>query len=159
MEEIIEKVRKVFGIVLISPSIKVDKTFDSIKEKTLELFEYILKKGNYKTFKVHTKRSDKNFPIKSMDLSAMMGEVILDKFSDIEVDVHNPDIEVYIDIRENCYISLEKIKTVGGLPIGTSGKALLLLSGGIDSPVAGYMIAKRGVEVDALYFHNIPFHK
>lgn len=157
MDEIINKVKKIFGIVLISPSIKVEKDVDVIKSKTKELIKYLCSKQNIKTFKVETHRSDKTFTIKSMDFSAMMGEEILDEFENLRVDVHNPDIRIYIDIKNSAYISSEKIKTVGGLPVGTSGRALLLLSGGIDSPVAGYMIAKRGVQIDAIYFHTYPF--
>lgn len=157
MDGIIEKVRKVFGIVIIRPSIKVEKELDTIKIKVKELFKYLLSKQSIKTFKVETNRSNKTFPIKSMDLNAMLGEEILNEFENVTVDVHNPDIYIYIDIKSYCYISSEKINTVGGLPIGTSGRALLLLSGGIDSPVAGYMIAKRGVEIDAIYFHTYPF--
>jgi thiamine biosynthesis protein ThiI len=157
MDEIIDKVKKIFGIVLISPSIKVEKDIEVIKSKAKELVQVLLNKQNVKTFKVVTNRSDKTFPIKSMDFSAMMGEEILDEFKELSVDVHKPDMNIYIDIKSNAYISSEKIKTVGGLPVGTSGRALLLLSGGIDSPVAGYMMAKRGVEVDALYFHTYPF--
>ncbi len=157
MDEIINKVKKIFGIVLISPSIKVEKNVEIIKSKTKELIKYLCSKQNIKTFKVETHRSDKTFPIKSMDFSAMMGEEILNEFENLKVDVHNPDIYIYVDIKNSAYISSEKIKTVGGLPVGTSGRALLLLSGGIDSPVAGYMIAKRGVQIDALYFHTYPF--
>ncbi|MBP1924832.1 thiamine biosynthesis protein ThiI [Sedimentibacter acidaminivorans] len=157
MDEIINKVKKIFGIVLISPSIKVEKDVEIIKNKTKELIKYLCSKQNIKTFKVETHRSDKTFPIKSMDFSAIMGEEILNEFENLRVDVHNPDIYVYIDIKNSAYISSEKIKTVGGLPVGTSGSALLLLSGGIDSPVAGYMIAKRGVQIEALYFHTYPF--
>ncbi|MDD4779827.1 MAG: tRNA 4-thiouridine(8) synthase ThiI [Tissierellia bacterium] len=157
MDNIIEKVKKVFGIVLISPSIKVDKDIELIKEKTIELFKFLSNNQEIKTFKINTRRSDKTFPYKSMDFSAIMGGVILEAFPNVNVDVHNPDIHIYIDIKHYAYISSEKIKTVGGLPRGTNGRALLLLSGGIDSPVAGYMIAKRGVEIDALYFHTYPF--
>ncbi len=157
MDWIIEKVRKVFGITILSPSIKTTSDTDIIIEKTKELFEYLLKKNDIKTFKIRTKRSDKKFPIKSMDFSALVGGKILEAFSTVAVDVHNPDVEIFIDIRKNTYISSEKIKTLGGLPIGSNGRALLLLSGGIDSPVAGYMIAKRGVEINALYFHTYPF--
>jgi thiamine biosynthesis protein ThiI len=92
-----------------------------------------------------------------MDFSALVGGEILQEFNSVTVDVHNPDVEIYIDIKKCCYISSERIKTLGGLPIGSNGRALLLLSGGIDSPVAGYMIAKRGVEINALYFHTYPF--
>lgn len=157
MDGIINKIKKVFGIVVISPSIKVEKDPEIIIEKAIELFRYLKEKQNIKTFKVNTKRGDKTFPVKSMDFSALAGEKILNSFSDVTVDVHNPDIEVMIDIKKNCYISSERITTVGGMPIGSCGKALLLLSGGIDSPVAGYMIAKRGVEISALYFHTYPF--
>ena len=157
MDGIIEKAKKIFGIVIISPSIKIEKDPETIIEKSIELFGYLCQKQNIKTFKVKTTRSDKKFPIKSMDFSAEVGSRILDAFSDVTVDVHNPDIEIYIDIKKNCYISSEKIKTAGGMPVGSCGKALLMLSGGIDSPVAGYMIAKRGVEINALYFHTYPF--
>ena len=157
MDEIVEKVRKIFGISNISPSIKTTKDVDIIIEKTIELFRYLLNKQDIKTFKIKTKRSDKDFPIKSMDFSALMGGKILENFRSVTVDVHSPDVEVFIDIKKCCYISSEKIKTLGGLPVGSNGKALLLLSGGIDSPVAGYMIAKRGVEINALYFHTYPF--
>lgn len=158
MDGIIEKLRKVFGISLLSPSIKTTNSEpDVIIEKAKDLFRYLLEKEDIKTFKVNTKRSNKEFPIKSMDFSALVGAKILDEFRSVTVDVHNPDVEIYIDIKKNCYISSERIKTLGGLPIGSNGRALLLLSGGIDSPVAGYMIAKRGVEIQALYFHTYPF--
>ncbi|WP_312699098.1 tRNA uracil 4-sulfurtransferase ThiI [Sedimentibacter sp.] len=157
MDGIINKVKKVFGIVVISPSIKVEKNPEIIMKKAIELFGYLKEKQGIKTFKINTKRGDKTFPIKSMDFSALAGGEILDAFPDVTVDVHNPDIEILIDIKKNCYISSERITTVGGMPIGSCGKALLLLSGGIDSPVAGYMIAKRGVEISALYFHTYPF--
>jgi thiamine biosynthesis protein ThiI len=123
----------------------------------MELFKYLLQKQNIKTFKIKTKRGDKKFPIRSMELSALLGEKILNEFKEVTVDIHNPDVEVEVDIKVSCYISSERIKGAGGLPLGTSGRALLLLSGGIDSPVAGYMIARRGVEIDALYFHTYPF--
>lgn len=157
MDGIIEKTRKIFGIVNISPSIKTDKDPEAIIEKSIELFRYLKEKQEIKTFKIKTKRGDKDFPIKSMDFSAEVGGRILAAFNDVTVNVHNPDVEISIDIKKSCYISSEKIKTVGGMPIGSCGRALLLLSGGIDSPVAGYMIAKRGVEINALYFHTYPF--
>lgn len=157
MDGIIQKTRKIFGIVSISPSIKVEKDPEKIYEKAVELFGFLKESQNIKTFKVNTKRGDKNFPIKSMDFSAEAGGKILAAFNDVSVDVHNPDAEILIDIKKSCYISSEKIKTVGGMPVGSCGKALLLLSGGIDSPVAGYMIAKRGVAVNAIYFHTYPF--
>ncbi|HBC29848.1 MAG TPA: tRNA 4-thiouridine(8) synthase ThiI [Clostridiales bacterium] len=157
MGEIVGKARKIFGISNISPSIKTTKAPDIIIEKTIELFRYLINKQDIKTFKIRTKRTDKGFPFSSMDFSALVGSKILENFSSVKVDVHAPDVEVFIDIKKCCYISSEKIKTLGGLPVGSNGKALLLLSGGIDSPVAGYMIAKRGVEINALYFHTYPF--
>ncbi len=105
MDKIIEKVRKIFGIVLISPSIKVDKDVEIIKEKTKELFRYLLSKKDIKTFKIDTHRSDKTFPIKSMDFNAIMGAEILEAFPDVTVDVHNPDVHIYIDIKKRKYIT------------------------------------------------------
>lgn len=157
MDDIIEKMRKVFGIVTISPSIKIEKDPEAIIAKSIEFFKYLKDKKTFRTFKVKTTRSDKSFPIKSMEFNAEVGGRILDVFNDVTVDVHNPDIMIYIDIKKGCYISSEKIKTAGGMPVGSCGKALLLLSGGIDSSVAGYMMAKRGVEISALYFHTYPF--
>lgn len=156
-DRIIEKVRKIFGIVLLSPCIKVEKNVESIEKKIIELFSYLVKNKGIKTFKVQTNRTDKEFEIKSLDFNRRLGGVILSNFNDVNVDVHNPDVFIYVDIKTDCYIYSERIKTVGGLPIGTNGKGLLLLSGGIDSPVAGYMMAKRGVEIEALYFHTYPF--
>lgn len=155
--EIQNRVKKIFGIVQISRCLKVDKDLDKVKEKTKEIFSNIISKKKVNTFKIVAKRTDKKFPIKSMELNNILGGEILKNFDNIKVDVHNPDLLIYIDIRKNCYLYTEKIKTSGGLPIGTNGKGLLLLSGGIDSPVAGYLMAKRGVEIDAVYFHTYPF--
>ncbi len=157
VDGIIERVRKIFGIVLLSPCIKVEKNIETIENKVLELCSHLIKNNGIKSFKVQTNRTDKDFEIKSLDFNRRIGGLILKNFNDLHVDVHNPDIYIYIDIKTDCYIYSEKIKTVGGLPIGTNGKGLLLLSGGIDSPVAGYMMAKRGVEIEALYFHTYPF--
>lgn len=157
LDAIIEKVKKIFGIVLLSPCIKVEKNVEAIEKKVLELFSHLKKNYGFKSFKIQTNRTDKNFEIKSLDFNRKLGGLILENFSDVCVDVHNPDIYIYLDIKTDCYIYSEKLKTVGGLPVGTNGKGLLLLSGGIDSPVAGYMMAKRGVEIQALYFHTYPF--
>lgn len=157
VDGIIEKVRKIFGIVLLSPCIKVEKNVESIEKKVLDLFDHLVKNNNIKSFKIQTNRTDKEFEIKSLDFNRKLGGLILENFNNVNVDVHNPDVYIYVDIKTDCYIYSEKIKTVGGLPIGTNGKGLLLLSGGIDSPVAGYMMAKRGVEIEALYFHTYPF--
>lgn len=109
------------------------------------------------SFKVYTRRAKKSYPITSMEVSAELGGRILDEFPDASVDVHEPDLTLSVEIRDKIYVYSQTIKGAGGMPIGTNGKAMLLLSGGIDSPVAGYMIAKRGVKIDAVYFHAPPY--
>lgn len=155
--KILDKIDKIFGIVQISPCVKIEKDMETIIEKTKEFFNFLLENEDIKTFKISANRTDKKFPMKSMEINRFLGGVILENFSDMKVDVHNPDVYIYLDIKNDCYLYAHKIKTVGGLPVGTNGKGLLLLSGGIDSPVAGKMIAKRGVKVDAMYFHAYPF--
>ncbi len=157
IDKIVEKVKKIFGIVRLSPCIKIEKNIEVIDKKVVELFSYLKEKNNIKTFKFQTKRTDKSFELQSMEINQRLGGVILDNFNDVNVDLHNPDVIIYIDIKTECYIYSERLKTVGGLPVGTNGRGMLLLSGGIDSPVAGYMMAKRGVEIEALYFHTYPF--
>lgn len=153
----INRLKKVFGLVHISPCIRVEKDVERIAEASIEMMKEKLTQDNIKTFKVDTNRVDKNFPIKSPDFSRQMGGVILKNFNDLGVDVHNPDVYLYIDIKQYAYIYTDKIKGYGGLPIGTNGKALLLLSGGIDSPVAGFLMAKRGVEINCVHYHSYPF--
>ena len=108
-------------------------------------------------FKVYTRRAKKSYPITSMEVSAGIGEKILDAFPEASVDVHHPEMTLSVEIRDKIYVYSETIPGPGGMPIGTNGKAMLLLSGGIDSPVAGYMIAKRGVKIEAVYFHAPPY--
>ncbi|MBW4828545.1 MAG: tRNA 4-thiouridine(8) synthase ThiI [Clostridiaceae bacterium] len=156
-DQIINRLKKIFGIVYISPCIKIEKDIESIEQGAIDAFKEVLKQKDIKTFKVKTKRVDKNYPIKSPDVSRRIGGIILDNFPNVKVDVHNPEIYIYIDIKDSCYIYTERIKAYGGLPIGTNGEGLLLLSGGIDSPVAGFMMAKRGVKLNALHFHSYPF--
>lgn len=155
--EIINKVKNIFGIVYISPCIRVEKDIDIIREASTEMIKDRLAENPFNTFKVSTNRSDKRFPMKSPEISREMGGVILENFKNITVDVHNPDIFLNIDIKQSAYIYIDKIKAHGGLPVGTNGEGLLLLSGGIDSPVAGFMMAKRGVEVSCVHFHSYPF--
>lgn len=156
--EIIKELQYIFGIVYISPCIKVEKNIEDISEaiKTL-LSEYLEKNPNSLTFKCESSRADKSFKLNSLELNKVLGGVVLRNFENLKVDVHNPDLKVYCDIKEQAYIYIERFKAYGGLPIGTNGKGLLLLSGGIDSPVAGFLMAKRGVQVDALHFHSYPF--
>ncbi|NLX62482.1 MAG: tRNA 4-thiouridine(8) synthase ThiI [Tissierellia bacterium] len=157
INEVINRVKKIFGIYYISPCIRVSKNIGDIKAAVLKIAENIKYKDEVKTFKVKTNRSDKKFPIKSPEFSREMGAVILKNIEGLSVDVNNPDVYVYIDIKQNVYVYTDKIKAYGGLPVGTNGKGLLLLSGGIDSPVAGFLMAKRGVEISAIHFHSYPF--
>lgn len=156
-DDMIDHIKKVFGIVYISPVIRVGRSVEEIEKGALQLIES--KNITEKTsFKVEAKRSDKSFPVKSPELNPKIGGAILKQYgSKMHVDVHNPDIMVYIDVKNHIYIYSDKIKGYGGLPIGSSGRGLLLLSGGIDSPVAGFLLARRGVEISALHFHSYPF--
>lgn len=151
--QIIQKLQKVFGLVSLSVANQIDTSIQNIENfcKTIKV--------NTSTFKVITKRADKKFPVQSDKFSAQMGGVILNNNPNVSVDVSNPQTIVNIDIRENgkTFIYYEKITCAGGLPLGTAGKGLLLLSGGIDSPVAGYMMAKRGLAFDSIHFHSFPY--
>ena len=152
-EEIVDLLTKVFGLYSLSVAEEVDATVEKITDyiKTIKL-----EKG---TFKVEVNRADKRFPIKSMDFASELGGVLLDNNKNAEVDLYNPDRKIVVDIRNNgkAYVFDKTIYCQGGLPLGTSGKALLLLSGGIDSPVAGYLMAKRGLKLEALHFHSYPY--
>lgn len=156
-EDVVNELKKVFGIVGICPIVVEDKVeFDAIRDKSIEYMKE--RYGNKElTFKVYTRRADKSFPMESMEVNSEVGHYILEQFPEYKVDVHNPDVMLTIEIRERIYIYSEIIKGAGGLPVGTNGKAMLLLSGGIDSPVAGYMISKRGVELEAVYFNAPPY--
>lgn len=153
-ENVLNILKKTFGIHEINIGYKL-KT-NSLEEITAELLN-LLKDKEFKTFKVTTKRSDKSYPINSMEISRKVGGTILKNISNIEVDVHNPNLEINIEIRKNeAYIYFEKIKGIGGYPVGTLGKGLLMLSGGIDSPVAGYLAMKRGIKLECIYFDSPP---
>lgn len=156
-EEAVEHLRHVFGISGICPVVYVeDEGFEKLCDMVVTYMADVYPDRN-KTFKVHARRARKNYPKESMEINMDMGEVLLKAFPEMKVDVHNPDILLNIEIREKIYIYSEIIPGPGGMPVGTGGKAMLLLSGGIDSPVAGYMIAKRGVKIDAVYFHAPPY--
>ena len=148
--------QKVFGIVAISRAAVCDKNMDDISALVREYIPPFL--AGKRTFKVEAKRSDKAFPLDSMEISREIGGVVLSACPRIKVDVHNPDTVVRVEIREfGAYVSAGSFKAAGGMPVGTNGRGLLLLSGGIDSPVAGYMMAKRGVKVEALHFESFPY--
>lgn len=152
----VEIMKKVFGIAAFSRALAVKKDFEVITESLADYLRDDLNEAS--TFKVEAKRSDKKFPMTSPEICADAGEFILDRFPHLTVDVHNPDITVNIEIRdEYAYIHGKQIKGAGGMPTGSSGKACLLISGGIDSPVAGYMMAKRGLELTAVHFASPPY--
>ena len=156
-DETIEALKRVFGIFSICPAVVLeDEGFEKLSQ---EVTEYVKKLYGEKalTFKVNTRRNKKTYPMQSMEISSALGGAILDACPNMKVDVHNPDVFVNVEIRNKIYLYSENIPGPGGMPLGTNGSAMLLLSGGIDSPVAGYMIAKRGVTLDAGYFHAPPY--
>lgn len=158
-DEVITWLQRVFGISYICPMLQVeDEGFDKLKEEVVKYFGEAHEDKNV-TFKVRCRRTRKDYPVESMPMAAGIGEALLMAYEKdgLKVDVHNPEILVEVEVRNHIYIYSHSIKGPGGMPIGTAGKAMLLLSGGIDSPVAGYMIAKRGVEIEATYFHAPPY--
>ena len=156
LSEVSERVGRIFGIAAYCRACVCEKDFGDITEKSIEYLTDILSAA--KTFKVNAKRADKSFPMKSPEICMELGGILLEKFPHLTVDVKNPEITVTVEIRDtNAYVHAENIKGAGGLPVGTSGKAMLLLSGGIDSPVAGYMTAKRGVRISAIHYVSPPY--
>lgn len=156
-DETVAALQKVFGISGICPVVYVeDEGFEKLGERVVRYIDEVYPDKN-KTFKVAARRARKNYPLNSMEINVEMGGVILDAYPQMHVDVHKPDILLNIEVRDKIYIYSEIIPGPGGMPVGTGGKAMLLLSGGIDSPVAGWMIAKRGVKIDAVYFHAPPY--
>ncbi len=156
-DEVIDALKCVFGIVGICPLVQIDDNgFDDLSENVIKYFDEMYQDKNI-TFKVNARRARKNYPLDSMQINMEIGEDLLEAFPELKVDVHKPQILLNIEIRKHINIYSETIVGLGGMPIGTAGKAMLLLSGGIDSPVAGYMISKRGVELEATYFHAPPY--
>ena len=156
IEAALESLKNVFGIGAIQRCAVFEKDFDVVAANVGEYLKPALE--NAKTFKVEAKRSDKSFPLKSPDIQQKLGDVVLDNFPHLGVDVHNPEVTVRLEIRDNgAYLSAQRIVGAGGMPVGSSGKALLMLSGGIDSPVAGYMMAKRGLVVDCIHYVSPPY--
>lgn len=151
-----EEIKKVFGIVYISEVVKCEKTLEDISKTSKEMIKYYEKEKDL-TFKVESKRTDKSFPLTSPELNAKIGADILKEYNELKVDIHNPDFTVFIDVKSSAYIYIKRTSGLGGLPLGSSGEGLILLSGGIDSPVAGFMMAKRGMNINAIHFHSYPF--
>ncbi|MBS5660504.1 MAG: tRNA 4-thiouridine(8) synthase ThiI [Clostridiales bacterium] len=155
-ETAVERIRKIFGIAVFSRAAVAEKNYQDIKKTALEYLQDLM--PDVKTFKVDAKRSDKHFPMKSPEIMREIGGDILEAFPHLKVDVHHPEVTVTVEIRDYAaYIHAKRIPGAGGLPVGSGGKAMLLISGGIDSPVAGYMMAKRGLELQAIHFVSPPY--
>lgn len=156
-EEAIEAMRHVFGVSSISPvEVIEDKSWENLKERVGDFVEHQYPERKF-TFKVKAKRSDKHYRYTSPELCAELGGVLLERFPELSVDVHEPEVLLWVEVRDKAYVYSKVYDGACGMPLGTNGKAMLLLSGGIDSPVAGYMIAKRGVYIEAVYFHAPPY--
>lgn len=156
LAEVVDRVGKIFGIAALCRACVCEKEFGDISTKAVEYLEDVLSCA--KTFKVNAKRSDKAFAMKSPEICAELGGILLDKFPHLTVDVKNPEVTVTVEVRDtNAYVHAENIRGAGGLPVGCSGKAMLLLSGGIDSPVAGWMMAKRGIHISAIHYVSPPY--
>ncbi len=156
-DEVLEALKKVFGIVAVCPMLRVyDKEFESLKKAVISYIDKVYKHKDI-SFKIDTRRADKSYPGTSETINAELGSAVLEAYPDMRVDVRNPELLLKVEIRNHINIYSHSVKGLGGLPVGTNGRAMLLLSGGIDSPVAGYMIAKRGVRLEATYFHAPPY--
>ena len=156
-DDTIEALKRVFGIADICPMVQIDdKDYENLKKHVVEYMDQVYPDKNI-TFKVDARRGDKQYPVSSEQINRDMGEAILDAFPEMKVDVHHPDVLLRVEIRQKVNLFSLMIPGPGGMPVGTNGRAMLLLSGGIDSPVAGYMIAKRGVTIEATYFHAPPY--
>ena len=156
MDEVVEKLKKIFGVVGLNPSARVNREDEEIKAKVLEFANYAYEQGE-RTFKIGVNRSNKGFEKKSMDYARELGAHVLINSPFEKVQMKDPDVQINVDIRKDVYVYTERIKTYGGLPIGSTGKGLVLLSGGIDSPVASFMMAKRGMRINFVTFHSFPF--
>ena len=157
-QAIIRQIGKVFGVASISPAMECESNLESIGKTAVEYMMQQINERGVKTFKVEAKRADKNFPVKSPDISRQIGAAVLKGCKVLKVDVHDPDVRLFVDVRHDLsYIYQDKIPGYGGLPLGTNGKGMTLLSGGIDSPVATWMMAKRGMLIEAVHFHSYPY--
>jgi thiamine biosynthesis protein ThiI len=156
-DEVLAAIQEVFGIAYICPVVVIPRgEFDEIKTSVVDFVQEQYAEKNF-TFKVEARRAVKSYPVTSMEICRDIGAHLLDTYPDLKVDVHHPQVRIWIEVRDRTYIYSKAIKGLGGMPVGSNGRAMLLLSGGIDSPVAGYMIAKRGVAIDAVYFHSHPY--
>ena len=157
-QAILKEIGKVFGVASISPAMECESTMEDIGQTAVEYMMEAIEERGVKTFKVNAKRADKNFPVKSPDISRQIGAAVLKGCKVLKVDVHDPDVKLFVDVRhDKSYVYQDKIPGFGGLPLGTNGKVMSLLSGGIDSPVATWMMAKRGMMIETVHFHSFPY--
>lgn len=157
-QAILKEIGKVFGVASISPAMECASTMEDIGRTAVDYIMEAVQERGIKTFKVESKRADKNFPVKSPEISRQIGAAVLKGCKVLKVDVHNPDVRLFVDVRhDKSYIYQDKIPGFGGLPLGTNGKGMSLLSGGIDSPVSTWMMAKRGMMIEAVHFHSFPY--
>lgn len=157
-DEVIERCVRVFGVASVSPAVQAPKDINEIGRMAADFMQDVIKTDDIKTFKVKAKRADKNFPIQSPEIARQVGGMVLKECKVLAVDVHRPDCTLNVDVRrEAAYIYRDKVKGFGGLPLGTNGKGFILMSGGIDSPVAAFMMAKRGMSIEAVHFHSYPY--
>ena len=157
-DEVIAKCVRVFGVASVSPAVEAPKNIDEIGRVAAEFMQKIIDEEGIRTFKVKGKRADKSFAVQSPEIGRIVGAIILKACKVLSVDVHNPEVTLTVDVRrEGAYIFRDKIRGFGGLPLGTNGKGLILMSGGIDSPVAAFMMAKRGMSIEAVHFHSYPY--
>lgn len=157
-DEVISKCVRVFGVATVSPAVQAPKDINDIGRLASDFMQKIIDEEDVKTFKVRAKRADKTFPIESPEIARQVGGMVLTGCKTLEVDVHRPDAVLSVDVRrEAAYIYRDKVKGFGGLPLGTNGKGMILMSGGIDSPVAAFMMAKRGMSIEAVHFHSYPY--
>ncbi len=157
-DQVIETIGKVFGITSISPAVEVESNKEALEQGAVDFVRSLLKNQTVETFKVEARRADKEFPHTSPEIGRFVGGAVLKGLKTLRVDVHDPDLHLFVNVRKDVsYIYEKKIKGFGGLPLGTNGKGLTLLSGGIDSPVAAFLMAKRGMAPEAVHFHSYPY--
>lgn len=155
---VIERTSRVFGIVGLCPAVKVPTNQEAIFEGALEQVKQVMSENpHFKTFKIESRRTNKGFKMNSPEICRELGGFILEAIPQLTVDVHHPDIHVHVEVRDSTYLYINQINGMGGMPYGSAGRGMLLLSGGIDSPVAGFMMAKRGVSIEGVHFHSYPF--
>lgn len=158
IDAIIKETAKVFGVASISKAVEAEPELEAIGKASVDYMMNLIEERGVETFKVEAKRADKNFPVKSPEIGRIIGAKVLIGCKVLKVDVHNPDVLLHVDVRtDRAYIYEGKVNGFGGLPLGTNGKGMVLLSGGIDSPVAAWMMAKRGMMIEAVHFHSYPY--